>query len=1535
MTRTAIDSIQTGKKKRQSNELSSIAVNIRGELVRYLEDKNIDMEALSIDERYEILTKFLESNYTLDTDLLPADLKRDAIAKEQYFLDEILQDQTLSAYTIKTQWSVPLTQAIAITTINKILALSWLPALFTQAIKDMLAQPKDAAIFTSLDAFRAQLQKIIDEYDVTQNPDADQVLSKQQLQQIANISIDNNDILDALQQEGSIDQATYTTLKTQKYDQRPDDYKKAFATQLRKQFSYSYMDQLNIIHDTSKSIAALIKMPEDIDDINQTNLDHTIMDEQYANQMIDKYASKLWLDGEKYKKFVRDFFDPKQKELTIPWPEGNIIHLNFLDKQKQPFKFVLDGSDEEEIQKISSTMPYKKWHTINGQKFDPQQQLIIQTNTKTIQWYAYKIMHDGEEHYVFTEQWQKPGAHTDAMQILTKEGVFEPLSQTTQEQTIIMHSEKNPKNDEYKLNKKEPSVFSMDPVDVSWLLAAYCLNNSTHLSEQDKKGLFVQEPKPQKLSNIFADQILWNDQENKKETTASEQKQEENKDDYQKRIVQERQSAFKAWNDILWHKEAKFQKWWLIAIQNVESIFTDIPGNGWYTLLELTRCDDREQPTTFKYKVVGGTETDIVDGDGKSLEWEESNELSFSQEWFSKLKDFGNGTIYKFSPAWSVENILEYIKNTSFANQGMDLFKNRMDMISYHNGKLKNNTDEEIKYFWTDVIRYDEKGKDRTSYVMFETTFHTDTVSIKDKNGWYKKEMSWAAFAIFMADKGLRPYSQKQYDEDIEPVEINNVKSKKAFFVVSPMNIINGVKKWWQGTFVDWTKKSNDRRVEKIEEMFYTSGMTSRLANIPVYGEYFTQAQDEFNTKISEKHYNIVMNGDATINQRWKKLVRGKDTYLKNHNLKWEYQTKALKKVESFFIKAQKWQALDDVERREAMAWLLYVLDKYNTPYPRILAKYAGQHLRPRLLLNSQKYEKYMQWFNETKHKLEQWQARGDDVRELMNAVMNYDTANMSELMKDSYHRYVYGYKTIPELQTHAQKRKDETARKDGANAATSHPSFAMAYRQEVKDRMEKGEYAYVVWALVELSKRKELSNPANYRRWLVWVVQIILSWGIRYAANISDRKYLRDFLRKHGLPLWDYILDNAQGWKDLAALLELISKNAWCTSGFISWTKWNTKLDSYQDRWKVHKDFVGSSDSWFLWEWNIAKILPFLENSNMGEQVSLATIAKDPKTSSSQRELIERYLTVSINAHPARDYGSYDGAENFVTNVIQDRTIFNTSRQLLQEQYMNYNQDGNFWKREEEVWYFWDALRKQFAWYTAKDTIPPAWLEQIIIKYYTLFQQSYGWDHEWFLTMLAYMKNAKTPQERKRYAQAAISAYIKKNKSYSVFPAMMSAAFAEVERFFVKHIENIDDTMITSLINYPELDWTDNQKEKALKSYHRMKDNPQQKRKKQDEKVQKYITDLFSGKARWASSDFKWFDVSDGIDSSNIDYDDEDIAAISDYNQWVAQEQQEKEQQEKQRQEQEEKEKEERERKEREEQEKKEREQQELDAEK
>jgi|GEM_PF-2231291 len=63
--------------------------------------------------------------------------------------------------------------------------------------------------------------------------------------------------------------------------------------------------------------------------------------------------------------------------------------------------------------------------------------------------------------------------------------------------------------------------------------------------------------------------------------------------------------------------------------------------------------------------------------------------------------------------------------------------------------------------------------------------------------------MSFPAFLIFAADKGLHAYSEKEYQAAVGPEESSNAGRKTAFFVMSPMNIIDGVKKRYTGTITE------------------------------------------------------------------------------------------------------------------------------------------------------------------------------------------------------------------------------------------------------------------------------------------------------------------------------------------------------------------------------------------------------------------------------------------------------------------------------------------------------------------------------------------------------------------------------------------------------------------------------------------------------------------------------------------------------------------------------------------------------------
>jgi len=79
---------------------------------------------------------------------------------------------------------------------------------------------------------------------------------------------------------------------------------------------------------------------------------------------------------------------------------------------------VLDGSDSQEMQKLASVMPGKDRNTVNGSRYDPKQQLSMQVNGQTVTGYAYKIMHNGEEKTLITQEYVPARKHNGHTQVL-------------------------------------------------------------------------------------------------------------------------------------------------------------------------------------------------------------------------------------------------------------------------------------------------------------------------------------------------------------------------------------------------------------------------------------------------------------------------------------------------------------------------------------------------------------------------------------------------------------------------------------------------------------------------------------------------------------------------------------------------------------------------------------------------------------------------------------------------------------------------------------------------------------------------------------------------------------------------------------------------------------------------------------------------------------------------------------------------------------------------------------------------------------
>jgi len=86
-------------------------------------------------------------------------------------------------------------------------------------------------------------------------------VSQDTLKAIADIPVNNEEILTSLQEAGSISEEDCATIKNKNYKERPDQWKKVWATNLRKQFVHSYAALEEQTKDVGEGIGSLVTMP--------------------------------------------------------------------------------------------------------------------------------------------------------------------------------------------------------------------------------------------------------------------------------------------------------------------------------------------------------------------------------------------------------------------------------------------------------------------------------------------------------------------------------------------------------------------------------------------------------------------------------------------------------------------------------------------------------------------------------------------------------------------------------------------------------------------------------------------------------------------------------------------------------------------------------------------------------------------------------------------------------------------------------------------------------------------------------------------------------------------------------------------------------------------------------------------------------------------------------------------------------------------------------------------------------------------------
>lgn len=222
---------------------------------------------------------------------------------------------------------------------------------------------------------------------------------------------------------------------------------------------------------------------------------------------------------------------------------------------------------------------------------------------------------------------------------------------------------------------------------------------------------------------------------------------------------------------------------------------------------------------------------------------------------------------------------------------------------------------------------------------------------------------------------------------------------------------------------------------------------------------------------------------------------------------------------------------------------MMYCMESFKFAYPRNLARWAGKHMWAKLLLTPYWYNQYITRFNERYNNYRSGIQKGKQIRDDIHDIAAFEMNMIKEMMKNQDHRRMYSDKKVSELQRLANGFVSDDARKNGLDVANSQGSFEDIMREEVEKKFGKElRVDYAVGAIQKASQLVRSSRPQDYYRLVNAIMSMILNGSIRWAANKESKKQLRDMCRKHGIPLGEYILDNARGPVECAELLELIS---------------------------------------------------------------------------------------------------------------------------------------------------------------------------------------------------------------------------------------------------------------------------------------------------------------------------------------------------------------------------------------------------------
>lgn len=561
--------------------------------------------------------------------------------------------------------------------------------------------------------------------------------------------------------------------------------------------------------------------------------------------------------------------------------------------------------------------------------------------------------------------------------------------------------------------------------------------------------------------------------------------------------------------------------------------------------------------------------------------------------------------------------------------------------------------------------RWDLNKRNGWDNVLFEVTPEGDKVRVTAKNTWNSNHLAMDhvmdsnAFLIFIADKGLKPYVEKELDRewaknpnpwsDENQAWIQKWKRSDNFVSISAM--------------LAWLKKLPEKfkyRFEQ-EEKYQASLFIKQYASFIPDGMTFLYANEIKNDLMTEH--------DDTI---WSVINSYKDQISQKDGA-WGTHAKVIAQIieKEVFLNPS-----NAIRSRHKAAWyLLYAAEKWNM-YIRNLKKYADQWKWTEIMLWKDKAKQMREERDQLYARMRTAGATEDEYDKLVKYEMYFIFKHTTD--------HPYFWPKFGRALEWLHDKYSGSADTDGVkNEQLSKWRFDVIYSETFTGWWIWWFNPKVIMGALEAMEKK-VEDRNQYSIFYSSVIQVLLSWMASFEFDQNMKSKFKWMCRRIWVPIGLFVGKIDHPTK-IAQLLNYIMRSSW-----FEWKEIEPSImEKIKNLWPNNFSTQYKDISSYIWEW--------FSNSQVSETIIDAFNYKNTfllKGLADEEQVVQQYFGSGIVFNPYKDYKNeapeegdspfYDGIFNLWRGTFQS--------QLLDEVLRSWK-FGRDSKTSNE-------LRKQFSWW-------------------------------------------------------------------------------------------------------------------------------------------------------------------------------------------------------------------------------------------